>query len=339
MKALVYTGEYQLETREEPVPAANEGEALIRIASAGICGSDISIWKGLHPRAKAPLIMGHEFSGTIEEINAPSDSGFKKGDRVTAEPLITCGSCIACKSGFSYVCQNLKLYGIDRNGGFAEYVALPLSKLYPIPDSVDLETGALIEPLAVAVHAVRLSNLKFQDIVCVFGGGPIGLLTALVARECGPQKVLVFEKEPFRIDMARQFGLEVVDVNSCDPEDAVAEASKGRGADIVFEAAGAEASIGAAVRSCRVRGEMIQVAMPKKPVPFDIVALTFKEVIVKGVRVYAPFDFERAIKMIASSSIDFSAMITNRYSLDEGVEAFKRASEGKNVMRVLFTIT
>ncbi len=339
MKALVYTGEYRLETGEHPAPVVNKGEALIRVSSAGICGSDISIWKGLHPRAEAPLIMGHEFSGTIEEIKEPEGSGFKAGDRVTVEPLISCGTCAACKSGFSYVCRNLKLYGIDKNGGFAEYVALPASTLHQVPDSVDLETAALIEPLAVAVHAVRLSSLKYKDIVCVFGGGPIGLLTALVARDCGAQRVLVFEKEPFRIALAGQFGLEVIDVNSCDPESAVMEASKGRGADIVFEAAGAEATIGAAVRSCRVRGEMIQVAMPKKPVPFDIVALTFKEIIVKGVRVYAPFDFERAIQMIESGGIDFSALVTNRCSLDEGDEAFKRASEGKNVMRVLFTIS
>jgi len=337
MKALVYTGKDKLEIKEQPDPRPEPGEALIRVKTAGICGSDLSILAGKHPRAEAPLIMGHEFCGEIAELNSSGPANFAVGDRVTAEPLISCGICRACRSGFSHVCENLKLYGIDADGAFAQYMRMPISKLYRLPESIGDNLGALIEPLAVAVHATRLSGVNLDDTVCVLGGGPIGLLIALLNRSIG-NRVLVCERDPFRLGIAEQLGLEVIDVQRHDPVEAVLNSTGGSGADVVFEAAGAPQTVLAAPRVCRVKGLVMAVAMPKDPVPYDIVALTFKEITVKGVRVYASFDFERAVHLADSSGIDFGKLQSAPFTLDQGCEAFALAKTGWDVMRVLIGI-
>lgn len=334
MKAAVYLGKGQIETREIPVPSPAEGEALVKVACAGICGSDLSIYAGKHPRAKAPLVMGHEFAGQVVETLGDC-GGIRPGNRVTAEPVISCGKCYPCRAGFAYVCQNFGLYGIDADGAFAEYVKMPAHMLRKIPDSIPDEIGALIEPVAVAVHSVRLSEVKLGDTVFVQGAGPIGLLVALVAGFSGAEQVLVSEVAPFRVDLARQFGLRVVDLNEEDAVEAANAATQGRGADVVFEAAGAPASILQSPKLCRVRGEIIQVSMPKDPIPVDIVGLTFKELAMKGVRVYAPFDFERAIRIVAESGIDFTPLLSEPYPLERAEEAFCKARDAKDVMRVL----
>lgn len=335
MKAAVFLGKGNIEMREVPVPAVGEGEALVKVACAGICGSDLSIYAGKHPRAKAPLVMGHEFSGTVVEARPREGQELRPGDRVVAEPIISCRECYPCKAGFGYVCQNFGLYGIDADGAFAEYVNMPVDVLRKIPDALTDEEGALVEPVAVAVHALRLSETKLGDTVFVQGAGPIGLMVALVAGFSGADQVLISEIAPFRVDLARSFGLNVVDLNSQDAVEAANSATKGRGADVVFEAAGAPASILQSPSLCRVRGEIIQVSMPKDPIPVDIVGITFKELTLKGVRVYAPFDFERAIRIVAESSIDFSPLLSDPYPLERAEEAFHKARDAQDVMRVL----
>lgn len=338
MKAAIYAGKDALEVREIPVPEIGEGEALVKVKYAGICGTDLSILAGKHPRAKAPLVMGHELSGEIVEVHREGARGFASGDRVVAEPLISCGECFTCKSGYAYVCQRLGLYGIDAPGAFAEYVKLPTDKLFKIPDSVTDFVGALIEPVAVAVHANRMADIKVGDTVFVQGAGPIGLLAALVARTTGASQVLISEIEPFRVSLAREFGLRVVDLNEEDAVEAVNAATQGRGADVVFEAAGAPPSILQSPSLCRVRGQIIQVSMPKDPIPYDIVGMSFKEQTIKGVRVYAPFDFERAIAVVSETEHDLSKLLSDPIPLDRAAEAFAKAKEGKGVMRVVMKV-
>jgi (R,R)-butanediol dehydrogenase / meso-butanediol dehydrogenase / diacetyl reductase len=343
MKALVWTAPETVETRRLPVPTAGPGEAVVRVKAAGICGTDLSILHGKHPRARAPLVMGHELSGVVAELGPALPGGtprLRVGDRVVCEPLISCGVCHACRSGFPWVCQKLGLYGIDRDGAFAEYMKVAASSLLPIPDAIDDRLAALVEPVAVAVHAVRLSSVRVGDDVCVLGGGPIGLLTAVVARRAGPARVILAERESFRIELARSFGFEVVDAGSTDIEKEVLARTGGRGADVVFEVAGAPETVLAAPRITRVKGEVVAVAMPKTPQPYDIVALTFKELTVKGVRVYAPFDFGRAVTVVEESlrdsRVDLRKLISEPFTLDQGAEAFRRAQEARGIMRVVF---
>jgi 2-desacetyl-2-hydroxyethyl bacteriochlorophyllide A dehydrogenase len=337
MKAVFYKGKDCLEVGTAEIPGLQEGEVLIRVKYAGICGTDLSILAGKHPRAKPPLIMGHEFSGEIFSLGS-SRTNLKEGDRVVVEPLISCGRCFACRSGYAYVCEKLGLFGIDAPGAFAEYIKVPEEKVFRIPKEVPLDQAALIEPVAVAVHTVRLSSLKLGDTVCVQGAGPIGLLTAVVASRSGAGNVLITEKETVRIEIAESFGMRVIDVGREDTVDVVEKATNGRGADIVFEAAGAPQTVLLSPKLCRVRGEIIQVAIPKDPREMDLVGITFKELTIKGIRVYAPYDFERAIHLLSQTTLDLRRLLSSPYSLDQAKEAFKKAAEGKETMRVLFSM-
>jgi 2-desacetyl-2-hydroxyethyl bacteriochlorophyllide A dehydrogenase len=340
MQAVLYMGKDRLVVDSVEIPSLSPGEALIQVDYAGICGTDLSIVSGKHPRARPPLIMGHEFSGRIAKVRGTgSDSNggsWEPGNRVVAEPLISCGSCFACRSGYAYVCESLGLYGIDAPGAFAEYVSMPLSKLHRIPQEIPGPIAALIEPLAVAVHAVRLSGLKSGDTVCVQGAGPIGLLTALVASVSGTAQTIISEKEPMRAEIAAGYGLRVVSLEKEDPLDAVMQETHGRGADVVFEAAGSAQSVLLLPKLCRVKGEIVMVAMPKDPREMDIVGLTFKELTVKGVRVYAPYDFERAVDLVFRAGWDLRPLLSEPYGFAAAEEAFQKAAEGREAMRVIF---
>ncbi len=338
MDALLYEGKDAVACRKVEVPDIGHEEALIQVHYAGICGSDLSIVDGKHPRAQPGLIMGHEFSGTLVDIQSNTREDLHAGDMVVAEPLISCGACFACRSGSAYVCQSLGLYGIDRPGAFAEFVKVPVRSLFPVPEGMSAKLAVLIEPIAVAVHAVRLSSLKLGDSVCILGGGPIGLLTALVAQQAGARTVIMSEIQPFRIALARGFGIEVLDPTQLDLEQTILERTQGRGADLVFEASGSEQTALIAPKLCRVHGEVIMIAMPKVTRAFDVVAYTFKEITMKGVRVYAPFDFERAIHFVVECPHDLTKLLGGFYPLSEGVRAFQEAKHAKESMRVIFHI-
>ena len=338
MKAVVYRGKEDIAVEERPVPVPGEGEVVIRVRRAGICGTDMSIVAGLHPRAKPSLVMGHEFVGTIETAGSSADADLQPGDRVVVEPLISCGTCYACRAGFAHVCQRLGLYGIDVDGAFAEFVKVAADKTFKIPDSLPDQAAALIEPLAVAVHSVRLSALKVGDAACVLGGGPIGLLTALVASQVGLRDLLLVEQQPFRIQVARQFGLSTFDSSEGDVVEEIQRRTDGRGVDVVFEAAGAAATMLAAPRLCCIRGEIVQISMPKTPREMDIVALTFRELTLKGVRVYDAHDFQRAIALASQWPYDLAKLASDPYPLDQAQEAFSVARQGDRAMKVIFDI-
>ena len=309
---------------------------LIKVAYAGICGTDIHIYHGKHPRAEGPLVMGHEFCGEI--VNCPESSNLKVGDFVTAEPLISCGTCFTCKSGHPHVCKSLGLYGIDANGAFAQYITIPENKVYKIPHGIKPEFGALIEPIAVAIHALRISNLKISDTVCILGGGPIGLLLALVSKAAGCKEIIICEMNDYRLNLAEQYGLQTINALERDVLKEIMGITAGVGADIVFEAAGVEETNLLAPKLCRERGEVINVGIPKQPVLSDILSITFKEITTKGVRVYEPFDFARAIDFIKTSKVDFTPFISGPYPLTDYEKVFAMAEKGEGVMRALFKL-
>ena len=171
MQAIRWIAKDEFAVEDVPVPVPGPNEALIKVSSIGICGSDLTILSGKHPRAKTPLILGHEFSGVIETLPAGYSGALKKGMRVTVEPLLNCGVCKVCLSGNGHVCGTLKLLGVETDGAFAEYVKAPIKKIFPLPDSISDDEGALFEPLAVGVHTVRLSGLKKGERAVIFGAG------------------------------------------------------------------------------------------------------------------------------------------------------------------------
>lgn len=333
MKAAVWSGVDRIEVETVAMPEIPAGWALVRIAYNGVCGTDLSIYHGKHPRASAPLIMGHEMSGWVE---VAGDSGPAAGTLVIVEPLISCGTCKACTDGHRHVCRNLGLYGIDAPGGMAEYVALPPEVLHAVPASVDPKTATLAEPLAVAVHAVNLSGMEPGDTVAVYGAGPIGVLTALVARHEGAGTVVITEPSPWRREVAASMGFTVVPEGSSMIE-TLAALTRGEGADTTFDSA-AHPSVAAELTAVtRVLGRIVVVGVYKQPTPIDLQAVCFKEQSMVGVRVYTTADVTRAIELIAEDALGLEKFPTKAFPLEDVSAAMAAATAGQDCLKVLLT--
>ncbi|WP_062208370.1 zinc-dependent alcohol dehydrogenase [Demequina oxidasica] len=331
MTAAIWKGADAVETQRVPLPAIPEGWALVRMAFNGICGTDLSIFHGKHPRAQAPLVMGHEMSGWVEQAGA---SGPAAGALVVVEPLLSCGDCKSCRDGNAHVCRRLGLYGIDTPGGMAEYVALPPEVLHEVPAGVDPRTASLAEPLAVAVHAVALSGMEQGDTVAVYGAGPIGVLTALVARHEGAGQVVITEPSPWRRSVAEAMGFTVVPEGSTMAE-TLAPLTDGEGADTTFDTAAHPSVAAQLTEVTRVLGRIVVVGVYKSPAPIDLQAVCFKEQTMAGVRVYTTENVTRAIELISSGALGLEKFPTKTFSLDQISAAFDAATSGQDCLKVL----
>ncbi|HUZ93527.1 MAG TPA: alcohol dehydrogenase catalytic domain-containing protein [Edaphobacter sp.] len=334
MLAARYLGPGQLEAEEIPLPVISDEEALIQVDACGFCGSDLSIVAGTHPRAKAPLTVGHELSGRIVQIRSSSTS-LVPGDRVTTYPLISCGTCHACTHGNPHVCRQLRLFGFDVDGGMAEFVKLPVSSLMKLPEEMPGHIGALIEPLAVSVHGIARTNLEGVQVAAVLGGGPIGLLTALVAQARGVPHVVVSDILPSRLELATSLGLHAVAAGA-DLKKLVMELSDGNGADVIFECAGSPSSAREMTSLVRSRGVIVNLGVFKKPVEIDMQAVNFKEIEVLGSRVYERRDFQTAIEL--AMQLPLEKIVTHSFPLRDVATAFKQFKMGE-VCKVLILPT
>jgi len=336
MKAISYQGKGTVAVMDRPVPQPTQDQVLIKVAFAGICGSDLSIVAGKHPRARPPLVMGHEFSGTVAALPPETHSDLKVGDRVTVYPLLSCGRCYVCRMGLPHVCRDLRLLGIDTDGAFAEYVLAAEDAVLRIPDALSDAEGALIEPLAVCIHAAHMSRLAVGDTVVVTGAGPIGLLMAMVARASGAAHIIVTEVALPRIAAAQGLGFTVL--NAADPNlvAQVLELTRGQGGDVVFEASGHPSVTPYLLDLVRIRGQIVQLGIFKEPVAIDLRALNFHEVDLIGSRVYTLEDFDRAIHLAAEGRVDLKPMITTVLPLDEGVNGFRTAADATS-LKVIFS--
>ncbi|MGI5915515.1 MAG: zinc-dependent alcohol dehydrogenase [Anaerolineae bacterium] len=333
MKAALWVAPEQIEVREIPRPVAGEGQALIRVTHGGICGTDMMIYLGKHPRARAPLVMCHEFVGTLVEDAGP----FSAGAPVAVNPLLTCGECYPCRNGLAHICDRLGLVGIDSDGGFAEYALAPLHTVRPLPESLPLVQAALIEPLAVAVHALRVSDLRVGNVTAILGAGPIGIMTAQVARLAGARKVLVSERSPARLEIARKMGFQVIDAAHQDVVQIALEETGGAGLPVVFETAGVQATIAQAGEMARPGGQILQVGIPKAPVTVDMASLLYREVRRSPIRVYREKDFDAAIEIAAGGTLDLTTPVTHTLPLDELAEAMEIAHHAADACKILLT--
>lgn len=357
MTAVVWSGKPNPEVQSVPIPEPAAGEVLLKIHRAGICGTDLSILAGKHPRATAPLIMGHELVGTVASIGSNGsgtagdlDTGVNgvagaagahlvPGQLVTVEPILSCGTCVACRSGVPHVCRNLRLYGIDLPGGFAQYMAVRADKLIPIPEGLPEDVAVLAEPAAVAVHAVRRSSVRIGDTVVVIGGGPIGLLIALTVQSVVGSNIIISEPAKVRRDVASDLGFTAIDPANEDITQAVMDFTAGDGADVVFEAAGSPPAVRSATTVLRPQGELVQVSIPKDLREMSLVDMTFKELTITGVRVYEPGDFQRALSLLQERPGVFRSLLSEPMSLEQAPEAFEEARSGGASLRVVFRIT
>ena len=335
--AAFYEGERLIRQGEcQPRPPA-AGEVQLRVSHCGICGTDLHIFHGaMDARVQMPLVMGHEMSGTVHSLGA-GVAGFAPGDRVVVMPLAACHDCPACAAGHSHICHNLDFLGIDTPGAFQSYWTVPAYTLHRVPASLSLQHGALIEPLAVACHDVRLANVQAGDQVVVLGGGPIGMLVALVARQAGAD-VLVSEINPYRVDLARQLGFEAINPRDDDLTAAVLQRTGGAGADIVFEVSGSQAGASVMTELLRTRGLAVVVAIFAQPPKLDLFRFFWRELRMQGVRVYESQDFAAAIDLAASGALPLDDLITDIRPLSALQTGFEDMEEGGRVMKILLEV-
>jgi 2-desacetyl-2-hydroxyethyl bacteriochlorophyllide A dehydrogenase len=331
MKAIRYQGKETIVFEEVSTPVISQGEALIRVAFSGICGSDVGIYSGYHPRAKAPLVLGHEFAGEIVELPAGYQGELSLGDSVTVNPLLFCGQCTPCRTGNSHVCRTLGLTGIDQDGSFAEFVKVKTRQIIKLPIGMSHEHGAIVEPVAVAVHAVRRSAMQLGDFVLVVGGGPIGFLIAAAAKFAGAGEVAVIEPNAFRRSVIAELGVVTL---ALEDSEKVMELTNHDGADIVFEAAGVPGTIESAVKYCRIRGQIVNAGVFKQPVPVNLQRVNFAELDIIGTRVYSQEAFRAAAKLIADHPV-ITKVITHKLPLSEAQTGINLMARGGDSLKIL----
>ena len=277
--------------------------------------------------------MGHEVSGTVSAVGA-GVKGLDVGQAVAVMPLDWCNDCPACAAGHNHICQNLKFLGIDTPGAFQSYWTVPAHTLHKLPRHLALTHGAMIEPLAVACHDVRLGRVHAGEYAVVLGGGPIGILIALVAKQVGA-RVLVSEINPFRLQLARELGLDAINPLEVDLVAYVNERTKTAGADVVFEVTGVQAAASVMTDLVRTRGRIVMVAIHGQPKEVALFQFFWRELKMIGARVYEHEDFAKAIALAASGSIPLDKIITDIRPLSELKAGFEQMESGGNVMKIL----
>ena len=317
-------------------PAAEQVQ--IRVAYCGICGTDLHLFHGaMAHRLTLPHVMGHEMSGTIAAVGS-GVAGWRAGDRVTVRPLDPCGHCPACVAGHSHICHNLKFIGIDTPGALQGMWTVPAHTLHRLPEGLALREGAMVEPVAVACHDVRLSELKEGEFAAVIGGGPIGILVALVAQARGARVVLA-EVNAFRLQLARDLGIEAANPLETDLHGLVNERTGGAGADVVFEVSGSQAGADTMTKLPRTRGRIVVVAIYGDAPKVDLFRFFWRELRLCGARVYEAEDFELAIELAASGRLPLGKLITDVLPLGRLEEAMHRMEGGGDCMKILVSCT
>jgi (R,R)-butanediol dehydrogenase / meso-butanediol dehydrogenase / diacetyl reductase len=346
MKALVFYDVHDVRLEKVKETLLGPNKVKIKVAWAGICGSDLHKYHfgfGMkvtepHPLTgqMAPLILGHEFSGVVAEVGG-NVKDIKVGDRVTVEPIFMCKNCESCKSGKYNHCELNGFIGSNADGGFAEYVMVEDYMVHKLPDNLSFEEGALIEPTAVALQAVKNSSIKAGDTVAVYGVGPIGLLTILSLKAVGAKNIIAIDISPERLNKAQEVGA-THSINSMEqvPSEFILEQFGGN--DIAFEAAGVQETLTDAIKSVKKGGEIAVISIFSKPVEIDVTALVMREINLSTSFVYRDM-FPRVIDMISLGELDVMKVVTDKIDLDHIIEdGFERLSQDKSQAKILVEI-
>ena len=317
MKALVFEGPMTMPLREAPNPVAQKDELLISVKSVGICGSDVHGYIGKTGRRKPPMIMGHELSGVVVEIGSQVSS-FAAGDEVIVAPLQACGECLNCRAGLPNICTNRHVLGVDIPGAFADQLTVKPSMVYRKPANMTWRQGAMVEPLAVGLHAAEITPIRLMDTVAIVGVGTIGLMTLLGARLKGAGQIIVTDMSEHRLDMARRLGADLcINVANTDPVAAVREATGGLGADVTFEAVGYAPTVQQAHAITRTGGNVTWIGNSAQLIELNMQDVVTRELTVRGAYGFNT-EFPRAIEAIASGKIDVMPLLEKVAPLEEG---------------------
>ncbi|MEM6318751.1 MAG: alcohol dehydrogenase catalytic domain-containing protein [Bacteroidota bacterium] len=333
MIATQYEGNHTFSVVEKEKVPPQKDEVRIKVAYAGVCGTDVHIYHGsMDQRVSIPVTIGHEMSGIVDALGAEVE-GFSIGDKVVVRPLDNRAEKPSDK-GFSHICEDLKFIGIDSPGAMQQYWNVPAFTLHKLPATTDLKLAALVEPLAVACHDVRMAALQADETAVVLGGGPIGMLVALVAKSVGA-KVIISEVNPTRINLAKSIGFDAVSPAEVNLVDYVKRATDNRLADVVFEVAGVQPTVDIMTEVAGIRGRIVMVAIHPNAKPVNLFKFFWKELKLIGARVYEPEDYETAIGLINQNELPFEQLITATESLKNIQSVFENIDKNPDGMKVL----
>jgi (R,R)-butanediol dehydrogenase/meso-butanediol dehydrogenase/diacetyl reductase len=333
VRAACFVGNRTFEIVERSAALPGPGQVDVEVAFAGICGTDLHAFHGAWGgQLGLPAVLGHEMSGTVA-ATGEGVPGWGEGDRVTVNPLDWCGACAACAAGHTHICHSLRVMGYAFPGAMQSRVTVPARSLVRLPDGIDLELAALVEPTAVAVHDIRRAGLQPGERVLVVGGGPIGVLIALVARAQAADVVLV-ELSEERRRLAASLGLRVLDPASEDVATVVDEWTGRAGVPVAFEVSGSAGGVETALQALAVRGRLIVVAIHGAPPPVDLYRVFQRELSVIGARVYEQPAFDEAVRLLAADEIPARSLISSVVPLDDVAPAFESLEQGRG-MKIL----
>ncbi|MPY55983.1 zinc-dependent alcohol dehydrogenase [Streptomyces spongiae] len=336
--AVRYTAARTLDTAPAETRSPGPGEVELAPAYVGICGTDLHIFHGdMDARVHTPAVLGHEMSGRVVRVG-PGVEGWQPGDAVTVMPLRWDDTCPACGSGHQHVCQHLDFIGIDSPGAMQQRWIVPADTLIRLPDSLALDRAALVEPTAVAVHDVGRAGVRGGEKVVVVGGGPVGVLIALVARAVGAE-VRVVEPNAHRRRLAEELGLTVWNPTAKNVSELVREWTADAGADVAFEVSGAAAGMDTAVEVLGVRGRLCLVAIHSRYREVNLHRFFWRELTLVGARLYDRSDFERAVALVADGTIPAERLISKVVPLTQAPAAFEALEGGGDVMKILVDCT
>lgn len=335
--AAYYRGNKTFEVKEIEARPPAAGEVQVRVAYCGICGTDLHAYHGnMDARVGFERILGHEMSGVISAVGDGVE-GWSEGDAIVVRPLDPGAPNPATEAGYHHISHNLKFIGLDTDGAMQQLWNVAAFTLHALPEGMRLDHAALIEPVAVACHDVRLAGLQPGEDVVVIGGGPIGILVAMVARDAGG-KVVISEVNPHRLKIAQQLGFDTVNPVEADLKAEIEGRTGGKGADVVFEISGTQPGVDAMTAVAATRGRICMVAIHAKKPVVDMFQFFWRELKLIGARVYEPEDYDKAIALVAKGAIDADTVITDVSPLSDIQKAFEALDASPTALKSLIKV-
>ena len=329
----------KIEFRKIGRPEITDDQILMQTKRIGVCGSDIHVFHGLHPYTSYPVVQGHEVSGVVAAVGANVE-GFSVGDKITFTPQVTCGECYPCRNGMYHICESLKVMGFQTDGAGQEYFPLPAWNALKLPPDFSLDHAAMIEPVAVAVHALQRAGRVAGKKVLVLGAGTIGNLTAQSARAMGAEAVMITDISDYKLDIARACGIDFM-INTAKEQldQAVATHFGPDKADLILECVGLQATVDQAIENARKGTTIVIVGVFGEKPRVDLGLVQDRELSLVGTLMYQKSDFEKAIELISIGQVKLDNLVTHRFKFKEYLEAY-HAIEGANgeYMKVMIAL-